>query len=147
MAAENYLSGHYFLCIMAKVIRYSVLKETHKGKNVFLIHRPFTFSNPFTHIKDKKTKAKYIVANREEAIKMYDRYFDIMLETSPKFKEEWDKMYDIYKTYDEIYIGCYCGLNEQCHGDVITEKLKRRSIKDMLNSIKNGNYILLDPDI
>lgn len=122
---------------MAKVIRYSVKNETHEGDNVFLIHRPFVFSNPFTHIKDKKTKAKCVVASRDEAINLYKDYFDKMIELSPKFKEEWDKLYDAYKTYDEIYLGCYCGINERCHGDILVDKLKQRSIKDMLQQIKS----------
>lgn len=121
---------------MAKVIRYCIKNETHDGDNNFLIHRPYIFSNPFTHIKDKKTKAKYVVGSREEAIELYEEYFDTMLETSPKFKAEWDKLYDAYKKYDEIFIGCYCSTNESCHGDIIIEKLKRRSIKDMLKSFK-----------
>ena len=121
---------------MAKVIRYSIKNETHTGENNFLIHRPFIFSNPFTHIKDKKTKAKYVVSSREEAIDLYRDYFDTMLLTSPKFKEEWDKMYEAYKTFDEIYIGCYRSTTEPCHGDVIIEKLKRRSIKEMMEQIK-----------
>ena len=121
---------------MAKVIRYSIKNETHTGENNFLIHRPFIFSNPFTHIKDKKTKAKYVASSREEAIDLYKDYFDTMLMTSPKFKEEWDKMYEAYKTFDEIYIGCYCSTTEPCHSDVIIEKLKRRSIKEMMEQIK-----------
>ena len=121
---------------MAKVIRYSIKNETHTGENNFLIHRPFIFSNPFTHIKDKKTKAKYVASSREEAIDLYKDYFDTMLMTSPKFKEEWDKMYEAYKTFDEIYIGCYCSTTEPCHGDFIIEKLKRRSIKEMMEQIK-----------
>ena len=87
---------------MAKVIRYCIKNETHDGVNNFLIHRPYIFSNPFTHIKDKKTKAKYVVATREEAIELFSDYFETMLETSPKFKEEWDKMYEAYKTFDVI---------------------------------------------
>lgn len=121
---------------MAKVIRYCIKNESHDGENNFLIHRPYIFSNPFTHIKDKKTKAKYVVQTREDAIEMYGDYFEAMLETSPKFKEEWDKLYEAYKTFDEIYIGCYCGTTESCHGDVIIEKLKRRSIKDMMKQEK-----------
>lgn len=123
--------------VMAKVIRYCIKNETHEGENVFLIHRPFIFSNPFTHIKDKKTKAKYVVGSREEAIDIYNDYFDAMVETSPKFKEEWDKLYDAYNKFDEIYIGCYCGQNESCHGDIIIEKLKRRGIKDLLKQMKS----------
>lgn len=121
---------------MAKVVRYCVKNETHEGENVFLIHRPFIFSNPFTHIKNKNTKAKYVVDTRDAAIDMYNDYFDVMAETSPTFKEEWDKLYKSYVDNDEIYLGCYCGENETCHGDIIIEKLKKRSIKDMLQKAK-----------
>lgn len=119
---------------MAKVIRYCIKKESHSGPNVFLIHRPYVFSNPFTHIKDKKTKAKYVVSSREEAIEMFDSYFDVMIETSVKFKEEWDKLYEAYREFDEIYLGCYCSPLESCHGDIITEKLKKRAIKEMIST-------------
>lgn len=122
---------------MAKVIRYCVNKETHVGDNVFLVHRPFIFSNPFTHIKNKKTKAKYVVASRDEAIDLYEDYFDEMLIYSKRFSEEWEKIYDAYKKYDEIYIGCYCSPSERCHGDIIAEKLKKRSIKEMIEDIRN----------
>lgn len=119
---------------MAKCFRYCVRNESHDGGNVFLIHRPFVFSNPFTHIKGKKTKAKYVVNSRDEAIDLYSDYFDRMVELSPSFKEEWDKLYEAYKANDEIYLGCYCSPSERCHGDIIIEKLKKRSIKDMLKS-------------
>lgn len=121
---------------MAKIVRYCVNKETHVGDNVFLIHRPFIFSNPFTHIKNKKTKAKYVVSTRDEAIDLYNDYFDEMLVYSKKFKEEFDKMYEVYKKYDTIYLGCYCSENESCHGDIIGEKLKKRSLKDMIQNVR-----------
>ena len=121
---------------MAKVIRYSIKNETHTGENNFLIHRPFIFSNPFTHIKDKKTKAKYVVSSREEAIDLYKDYFDTMLITSTKFKEERNKMYEAYKTFEEIYNGCKYNVTEPCHDYVKIKKLKRRSIKEMMEQIK-----------
>lgn len=122
---------------MAKCFRYNVLSESHDGDNVFIIHRPFVFSNPFTPIKGKKTKAKYIVKSRDEAIDLYSEYFDKMVDLSPSFREEYNKLYNAYKTKDEIYLGCYCGQNERCHGDVIIEKLKKRSIKEMMDKVKN----------
>lgn len=125
---------------MAKVIRYCVNKETHVGENNFLIHRPFIFSNPFTHIKDKKTKANLVVDNKDEAIEMYGEYFDKMLETSSKFKEEFEKLYKAYNTFYEIYIGCYCNESEPCHGDIIINKLKKRSIKEMLKNIRQKGH-------
>lgn len=125
---------------MARLIRYCVKNETHEGENVFLIYRPHIFSNPFTHIKDKKTKAKYVVANRDEAIDFYNDYFDVMIDMSPKFKEEWDKLYDAYKKYDKIYIGCYCNNNERCHGDIIIDKLKKRGIKELVSRFKEDTH-------
>ena len=54
---------------MEKIIRYCVLEEDHYGNNVFKIHRPSIFGNPYTHIKNKKTKALVTVDSREEAVK------------------------------------------------------------------------------
>ena len=66
---------------MAKIIRYCVLEEDHYGKNVFKIHRPSIFGNPYTHIKNKKTKALVTVDSREEAIELYDPYFDAIIDS------------------------------------------------------------------
>ena len=125
---------------MAKVIRYCVNKETHVGENNFLIHRPFIFSNPFTHIKDKKTSASLVVNNKDEAIEMYEEYFERMLETSQKFKEEWNRLFEAYNTFDEIYIGCYCNESDSCHADIIISKLKKRSIKEMLKNVSQKGH-------
>ena len=48
---------------------FNINNEDHFGDNVYLIHRPYILSNPYTHIKDKKTKAMFIVSSKEEAIK------------------------------------------------------------------------------
>lgn len=125
---------------MSKIIRYCKLTEEHYGDNVFDVSRPNIFGNPYTHIKSKETKAQVKVATREEAIRLYDPYFDAMLksedETGDLFRAEWDRMYEAYKNYDEIYIGCYCKLNEDCHGDIIRKKLIQRSMKEKLDEIK-----------
>lgn len=117
---------------MAKVIRYCVKDEHHDGDNNFLIHRPYILANPFTNIKSKKTKAKFIVDTKEDAINLYEEYFDKMIKISEPFKKEWEKLYEAYKKYDVIYIGCYCSEKDNCHGDIIIDKLKRRSIKYLL---------------
>lgn len=125
---------------MSKVIRYCKLTEEHYGDNVFDVSRPNIFGNPYTHIKNKETKAQVKVATREEAIRLYDPYFDKMLESEDEvgdlFRAEWDRMYDAYKKYDEIYIGCYCKLDEDCHGDIIRKKLIQRSMKEKLDNIR-----------
>lgn len=125
---------------MSKIIRYCKLTEEHYGDNVFDVSRPNIFGNPYTHIKNKETKAQVKVATREEAIRLYDPYFDKMLESEDEvgdlFRAEWDRMYDAYKKYDEIYIGCYCKLDEDCHGDIIRKKLIQRSMKEKLDNIR-----------
>ena len=125
---------------MSKIIRYCKLKEEHYGPNCFDVSRPNIFGNPYTHIKNRETKAQIKVKTRDEAIDLYDPYFENMLkdetEVGERFREEWDRMYDAYKTYDEIYIGCFCHSDERCHGDVIAKKLVQRSMKEKLSKIK-----------
>lgn len=121
---------------MAKVIRYCKLEEEHIGDNCFDISRPNVLGNPYTHIKSKKTLALFVVKTREEAIEKYEAYFEKMLETSEQFRNEWEKMYDAYKTFDVIYIGCYCHTNESCHGDILIKKLKQRLLKEAVQKLR-----------
>jgi len=125
---------------MAKIIRYCKLDEEHIGDNVFDISRPNIFGNPYTHIKNKKTKALIKVKNREEAIRLYSDYFDNMMELEgcigDRFRAEFDRMYDVYKNQEVLYIGCYCKTDESCHGDIIKKKLIQRSMKEKLAKIK-----------
>lgn len=127
---------------MSKIIRYNKLKEDHVGDNAFDICRPNVFGNPFTHIKNKETLASIKVKSRDEAIDAYAAYFDAMLkddsEAGEIFRNEWDKLYDAYKQFDVIYLGCFCNEDERCHGDVIKEKLIARSIKEKINNLKRN---------
>ena len=67
--------------------RFNVMDEEYFGDNVYLIHRPFILSNPYTHIKDKQTKAMFVVSSREEAIERYSHYFDVMYGKNLKFTQ------------------------------------------------------------
>lgn len=120
---------------MSKIIRYCKLKEEHFGENAFDVSRPNVLGNPYTHIKNRETKALVKVKTRDEAIDLYDIYFDKMYEKDPLFKEEVDRMYEAYLKYDKIYIGCFCQENERCHGDIITNKIIQRSMKDKIKKI------------
>ena len=123
---------------MAVIKRFCVLEEEHNGDNVFLIHRPYIFGNPYTHIKNKETKALVTVKDREEAIRLYEPYFDKMLEYDENFKKEWEKLVNAYHNYDEIYIGCYCSLKETCHANIIIKKLNQYILKEYLKKLKNN---------
>lgn len=115
---------------------YNRTKETHDGKNNFRIFRPSVLGNPYTHIKDKDTLAIYIVKDRDEAIDMYSHYFDIMYGSNIEFTNEIDKIYEIYKTGEDVYLECYC-TPLRCHGDIIKEKLEKRLLKEKISKIKN----------
>lgn len=115
---------------MPKLVRYCVLEEEHTGENVFLVHRPFVFGNPYTHIKNKETKALIKVATRDEAINLYEPYFDKMLKVDDNFKKEWERLIEAYHKFDTIYIGCYCKMNETCHSDIIIKKLNQYITKE-----------------
>ena len=103
--------------------------------------------NPYSHIKDKKTKALFIVKTREEAIKRYDAYFDRMYASNIPFRFIIDEIYERYKNGEDIYLECYCkkypaGQGEmhpdevKCHGDIIKEKLEKRLMKERIKEAK-----------
>ena len=114
---------------------FNINNEDHYGDNVYLIHRPYILSNPYTHIKDKKTKAMFIVSSKEEAIKKYSHYFDLMYGRNIEFTKLIDEIYQKYCNGEEIYLGCYCH-PQPCHGEVIINKLQKKYIKEKIKLIK-----------
>ena len=120
---------------MAKIIRYCKLKEEHSGENVFDCSRPYIFGNPYTHIRNKETKALVKVKTRDEAIDLYEPYFDKMIETNEELNKEYERMYEMLKKHGTIYLGCFCELNERCHTEIIEKRLKQRIVKDGLKKI------------
>ena len=124
------------------IIRYNVTEEEHFGDNVYLIHRPYILSNPYTHIKDKQTKALYVVSTREEAIEKYAEYFDLMYGNNIKFTQEIDEIYEKYRKGEDILLGCYCTPStdgkKKCHGEIIIKKLQSRLIKEKIKEAKKN---------
>ena len=129
--------------------------HTDKGENNYPIYRPSILSNPYTHIKDKKTLAMFVVKSRDEAIDRYEGYFDRMYSGNAPFKFLIDEIYEKYKRGEDIYLECYCkkypsGQGEahhdevRCHGDVIKEKLEKRLVKERIDEAKKkkGRYLL-----
>ena len=125
------------------IIRFDVTDEEHFGDNVYLIHRPFILSNPYTHIKDKQTKAMFVVSTKEEAIERYSHYYDIMYGKNIKFTQEIDEIYEKYRRGEDILLGCYCSSKESCHGDIIAQKLQARLVKEKIAEIKKKKKDLL----
>jgi hypothetical protein len=75
------------------------------------IGRPSKWGNPFTHISDNKTLAKYIVKDRETAIAMYREWL-----TNGEGKH---LLADLHELKGKT-LGCWCK-PMSCHGDVLTE--------------------------
>ena len=120
---------------MSEIKRYCKLSEEHYGDNCFDVSRPNIMGNPYTHIKNKQTKALIKVATRDEAIARYGRYFENMLKSDDIFRNEFERMVEACMNYDIVYIGCFCRLDEKCHGDYIVKRLRRECTKRMLNKL------------
>ena len=120
---------------------FNVNNEEYFGDNVYLIHRPYILSNPYTHIKDKQTEAMFVVSSREEAIERYSHYFDVMYGKNIKFTEVIDEIYEKYRMGEHVLLGCYC-FPQSCHGEVIIKKLQGRLLKEKFAEAKKNKQNL-----
>lgn len=131
---------------------YNREKEMFDGENNYRIYRPYLLGNPYTHIRNRETKAMYIVGSREEAVQKYSHYFDVMYQTNLDFRDVVDEMYEKYKNGEDIYLECYCKKylckdrtphNDEisCHGDIIKSKLEQRLLKEKITNLKNKTEI------
>lgn len=116
---------------------YNRRTETH-NKNDFYIGRGSVLGNPYSHIKDRKTKAIYEAKDRDDAIDKYSYYFDLMYGSNKAFTQAIDEIYEVYKSGDDVFLGCFCK-PLRCHGDVIKEKLEKRLLKERLMEKRNKN--------
>ena len=115
---------------------YNRTKEDYSDKpGNYACYRPSILSNPYTHIKDKKTLASFVVKTRDEAIDRYSSYFDRMYKGNAPFKYIVDEIYERYKHGEDIYLECCCK-PERCHCDVIKEKLEKRLVKEKIKEAK-----------
>lgn len=99
---------------------YVVNKYKHNiTNNDIYIGRGSPLGNPFTSIKNKLTKAKYICETREESIKKYEIYLrkEILLKNKDICKE-LNNIYLREKNGFNTYLICFCK-PKKCHGDII----------------------------
>ena len=118
---------------------YNLRVETHNGPNSFYIGRGSVLGNPYTHIKDRKTKAIYEVKDRDEAIDRYSDYFDLMYGSNIAYTKAIDEIYDLYKKGEDVYLGCFCK-PLRCHGDIIKEKLEKRLIREKVTEKRKAMW-------
>ena len=115
---------------MVMIYIYNRRAETH-NKNDFYIGRGSVLGNPYSHIKDRKTKAIYEAKDRDDAIDKYSHYFDLMYGSNKAFTQAIDEIFEVYKSGDDVFLGCFCK-PLRCHGDVIKEKLEKRLLKERI---------------
>lgn len=82
-----------------------------KEKYDVYIGRPSKWGNPFTHIQDGNTLAKFVVASRDEAVEAYREYI-----TNGEGKH---LLKDLHELKDKT-LGCWCS-PKSCHGDILSE--------------------------
>jgi hypothetical protein len=116
---------------MGKITIYNVKNEEHTGPGVFYCGRGSALGNPYTHIKDRETKAKYVVRSRDEAIDRYEQYFNVMYGHNRDFTEAFDRIYDYYASGRDVYLGCYC-FPQRCHCDIIANNLRKTLIREKI---------------
>jgi len=93
------------------------LKVVHCKKEAYDVYigRPSKWGNPFTHIKNQQTLAKFQVETRQEAVDAYRKW---ITEGDGKF---------LLKDLSELEgktLGCWCS-PQSCHGDVLVELLTK----------------------
>lgn len=96
----------------------SKCKVVHFRKEPYdiMIDRTTKWGCPFSHIKDRKTKAKYHVNSRKEAIDAYKEWIT---------KGEGQHLLNDLHELKGKTLGCWCkdenGKGKSCHGDVLVE--------------------------
>jgi hypothetical protein len=88
---------------------YRMTRVVHCKKEKYDIYcgRPSIWGNPFTHIKDKETKAEFIVESRDEAIAKYEEW----LMKQPELLKQ-------ISTLKGKVLGCWC-FPKNCHCNVL----------------------------
>lgn len=120
---------------------YNIHNEDHTSdKNNFYIGRGSILGNPFTHDGKRSSLAKLSFKTREEAIEAYKEYFKEMYSLDNEFKNEFDKIYELYKNGEDIYLQCFCS-PQPCHGEVIINELQKKLIKESLSMVKQERAV------
>jgi len=98
-----------------KYINIMSTKVVHCKKDKYDVYvgRPSKWGNLFTHIKDRNTKAEFVVDTRKEAI---ERYREWIL-TQPQLLK------DLPELKDKV-LSCWCK-PKPCHADILVELVNK----------------------
>ena len=109
------------------------VKVVHKREpHDFYIGRPSILGNPFSHIADRHTLAKYIVSTRQDAINRWEEYAWYRMLSDVPFREA-------ILACDGKTVGCWCK-PKACHGDRIERLIARWRVYE--NDLANAQYSL-----
>ena len=93
-----------------------VVHVNHEDYDVY-IGRPSEWGNPYSHIKDRKTKAEFIVKTREESISKYKEW----ILNQPQLLEKLESL-------QGKKLGCWCK-PKSCHGDILVQLIREHDIR------------------
>jgi len=85
-----------------------VVNKRYQEYDVY-IGRGSKWGNPYTHIKGK-TKAQFLVKNREEAIDKYEEWI----------RQQPELLADLHELRGKR-LGCFCRPYNKCHGDILCD--------------------------
>lgn len=105
-----------------------VNKYKHKQTdNDIYIGRGSVLGNPYTSIKDRKTKAEFICENREESVEKYREWLTGQINNKNKSVTNiLNEMWKINKEGGEVNLVCFC-VPKLCHGEIIKEVILNKS--------------------
>lgn len=123
------------LALAEKKIRYGCGGVVHLREQPYhvRIDRQSKWGNPYSHLPNENTTAKYRTRTREEAIEKYRRWL----------KKQPDLLASLHELDGKI-LGCHCHSldprrDQPCHGDVLREMLEQRKTNwyDVLEDYSN----------
>lgn len=89
----------------------------------YTISRPSPLGNPFTHITNGKTLAKFMVASRDEACDSYEKYLrEKIAAGDTEVLKALRKIKLIEKEFGYVNLVCFCA-PQRCHGHSIEKIL------------------------
>lgn len=98
----------------------------------FYVGRGSVLGNPFTSQSLGNTKAEFQAANKEDAIKKYEDYLELLINSNDNIIIKiFNEMLDMLKEGD-INLVCYCA-PKRCHAEIIKNKLLAIMIQKLMS--------------
>lgn len=96
------------------------------SENDIYIGRGSSLGNPFTNIKDRQTKAEFVVDSREESIQRYESFLREKINSKDEnISKELNHIYRLVKSGFDVNLVCFCA-PKPCHGDIIKKIIEEK---------------------